>query len=82
MRKQNKGQIAVEMVLILTVLVFTTYFIKDKLIQQQKIFTSFILSPWEQIAGMMESGVWEKREVSRHYHPNQFKRMWHREPKR
>lgn len=81
MRKQNKGQIAVEMVLILTVLIFTTYFIKTGWIKQYRIFTKFILAPWEQIAGMIESGVWEKRSVAQAYHPNHFKRMWTQRPK-
>ncbi len=76
----KKGQITVEMVLILAILLFIGYTVRSNFMDKHRLFSAFILTPWEQIGGMMESGVWGKRNQVRSKHPNQFSRMYTVQP--
>ena len=83
MKKQskNRGQMTVEMVLILTIFIGLTYQVQRELFSsddpEKNTFYKFITKPWKSIAVMMESGVWGTtgREDGRLDHPNHFKRM-------
>ncbi len=72
----TKGQATVEMVLILTILLGISFYLKNELITGKDIFVKFITTPWTYIGGMMESGVWAKKDDAQKYHPNQMQRMW------
>ena len=82
MRKQNKkkGQMTVEMVLILTVLILLSYKMRDVLFNpsepEKNALYKFVTAPWQAVLVMMESGIWEtKEEKGRELHPNNFNRM-------
>ena len=78
----NKGQMTVEMVLILSALVFLSFLVKDKLFDDSdnNPIYQFISRPWKSVAVMMESGVWmSKREEGREKHPNRFHWMYSNE---
>ncbi len=68
------GQAIVEVVLIMALLMATAYGAKE-IFDEKKTVAKFISEPWETISGMMESGVWMKKNVARKEHPNHFKRM-------
>ena len=76
-KRDKKGQMTVEMVLILTVLVGSAYLVKKELFDKPKNpFYRFVTEPWKSIAVMMESGVWlADPEEGRKHHPNHFKRI-------
>ena len=70
----KRGQITVELVLIMVILLFVGSLVRSQFMDQHRLFSAFILTPWNQIGGMMESGVWGERNQVRHQHPNQFSR--------
>ena len=74
--KSQKGQMTVEMVLILTFLTFTSYWVLNKFDADVKPVKQFVVGPWETVKGMMESGIWAKRGAATEKHPNYFKRMY------
>ena len=73
--KNQKGQMTIEMVLILVALITMSYFVLKKFDEEIKPVTNFIVAPWITIAGMMESGIWLDVKKAREKHPNQWKRM-------
>ena len=82
MKKQskNRGQMTVEMVLIITILIGLTYKVQKELFSDEpgkiNTFYKLITEPWKSIAVMMESGIWEtNRDTGRSKHPNQFSRI-------
>lgn len=77
----KKGQITVELVLIMVILLFIANFVRSQFMDQHRLFSAFILTPWNQIGGMIESGVWGEREGVLHQHPNQFTRMYTQQPR-
>jgi len=58
------------MVLSLSLLVYAT-----GQIQERQWLGKLIASPWQQIAGMLESGVWAPANTARSSHPNQIPRV-------
>lgn len=77
--KSQKGQMIVEMVLFLTITMFTSYLLLNKLFKSpnktQNPVYLFISKPWKSIGGMMESGAWLTRQEALKQHPNYWKRM-------
>ncbi len=71
----QKGQIFVEMVLILALFVGLTYIVLN-VFKQKKPFVAFVTTPWQIIGGMMESGNWQKLDEAKQNHPNRWKRMY------
>ncbi|MDE0119488.1 MAG: hypothetical protein OXM55_05720 [Bdellovibrionales bacterium] len=73
--KKQKGQITVEMVLLLVVMIGMSYLVLKEF-QVQKLFKNFISNPWKTIGGMIESGSWQKQPEAKRDHPNHWKRMF------
>ena len=73
----KKGQMTVEMVLILSILIFLSYTVKRELFdKRENPFHQFITGPWKAVLVMMESGIWKTNPVTgRQNHPNHFNRM-------
>ena len=76
-KRDKKGQMTVEMVLILVILVATVNLVKEELFDKSdNPFYRFVTEPWKSIAVMMESGVWlADRDGGKAAHPNHFKRI-------
>ena len=72
----NRGQMAVEMVLLTVVGVGMIFMAMEVLKREESVASRFILGPWKKISGMMESGVWEESQAARGKHPGHFKRMY------
>jgi len=73
--RQKRGQITVEMVLLLAVMVAAVYMVQAGFKEHKPVY-NFISGPWKTIGGMMESGSWAKRKPARENHPNHWKRMY------
>ena len=78
----QSGQATVEMVLITALLVGTCVFVLNKFQEYYRDDPSknpiyqFISGPWKATAGMIEAGVWEKRETAKSNHSNRAKRAY------
>lgn len=69
----EKGQLIVEAVLIIVMLMGLTmlaanYFKNNELLKQM------ISGPWQNLAGMLQNGVWASRSSGAVIHPNSFGR--------
>ena len=73
--KNHKGQMTIEMVLILTALVTMSYFVLKKFDEEIEPVTNFVVAPWVTVKGMMESGIWKDVDAARKEHPNHWARM-------
>ena len=71
----NKGQMVVEIVLILSIFVSSIYFLSRQF-NNIEPFDAFVTGPWKTVAGMIESGTWKKKQLARGDHPNHFRRMY------
>ncbi len=71
--KNENGQMAIEMLLIMITLFIAITFV-SKQMKDQGFLASLVQSPWTQLAGMIESGSWAKAEDARTQHPNNQKR--------
>ena len=72
----KKGQMTVEMVLLLVALMSTVYLARDVLVDDAEMVDQFIFGPWKTIAGMIESGVWKEKTQAIPEHPNQMGRLY------
>jgi hypothetical protein len=70
----NKGQVIIEAVLLLT-LVVGMWGLFSKYAKQKKWFESLVNGPWQTMSGMIETGVWETPNKARAKHPNSFNRV-------
>lgn len=71
--RNNKGQFLIETVLMMIVMVGLFIAATSKL-RETKALAKMIGGPWEQVSGMIESGVWDGPEAARKKHPNQINR--------
>lgn len=67
--QNRKGQFVVEGILIMFV-TLSLLFAGLRLLRDGNIITNLIDSPWERIAGMIESGAWKEPSVAAANHPN------------
>lgn len=72
--KNQKGQVLVEAVLLLT-LVVGMWSVFSKFAKQKKWFDSLVNGPWQTMSGMIETGVWLPPQQSKPKHPNNFNRV-------
>ena len=78
-KKKQSGQMTVEMVLILLVLVGLFQFALTKF-DNFKPLAQFAGEPWQVISGMMEFGIWENpANISLDKHPTHWKRIFNME---
>lgn len=85
-RKENKlfnskGQMVVETVLLMVVLLFfMNMFIK--FLKKQEVAKSFTSKPWSVLSGMVECGQWKECGADKGgVHPNSYTRMLSLSPK-
>lgn len=71
--KNEKGQIAVEYILLLVVMLGIFVAAKNVLSSSNAI-ANFVQKPWQLVAGMIEVGVWGDPRTVRSLHPGQIGR--------
>ncbi len=70
MNMQNqKGQLLVEAVLLMVVMIGLTVFINQQL-QERRFFQTLVTGPWTRLQGMVECGVWQPCRGQADLHPN------------
>jgi hypothetical protein len=72
--KNSKGQMAVEMVLILVVMVAGAITISSAF-REQEFFATLVSGPWKSTAGLIQNGVWGPPEDTMVMHPNHYNRV-------
>jgi len=72
--RRQRGQVIIEMVLLL-VLVIGFWGAFSRYAKQKKWFESLVSGPWQSMAGMIETGVWEPPPKALAKHPNNFNRV-------
>ncbi len=73
----KSGQMTVEMVLLLAVMMSMSYFVLNQFKTIKPVY-NFISGPWKTIGGMIESGNWQQRQkaIQDKNHPNYWRRMF------
>lgn len=69
----QKGQIAVEYVLI-AVIMTGLAIAAHRFVQSSNLLGNYVQNPWQQVAGMIENGVWADARRARPNHPNKLYR--------
>lgn len=69
----HKGQFVIEAVLLMIVTLGLFIWGTNQL-REGKYMAKLIEGPWQKVAGMIETGVWNTPEKSRQLHPNQISR--------
>lgn len=72
--RSQRGQVIIEAVLLLTLGLFLWHGF-SKYVSNSGWFSKMINGPWEQMAGMIEFGVWETPRKAKAMHPNRFDRV-------
>lgn len=72
--KNNKGQLVIEAVLIMTVAI-GLLMAASKIFREKKFLAQVTSKPWEVVDGMVETGVWGERNSVKSKHPNNFIRV-------
>jgi hypothetical protein len=66
---QEKGQMTIEMVLIMTFLLSATI-AGTKLMRDHEVLATLVEGPWAHIRGMIEDGVWVPSGKSKAFNPS------------
>jgi hypothetical protein len=69
----QKGQIVVEYILLMAILVAIFTFVKTQF-QQQQILAKFVSTPWDTLSGVIENGVMGSPVKTKNMHPNMLYR--------
>ncbi len=69
----QKGQIAVEYVLI-AVIMTGLAIAAHRFVQSSNMLSNYVQNPWQQVAGMIENGVWSDARRARPNHPSKLYR--------
>ncbi|MDC0980321.1 hypothetical protein OAQ84_01155 [Bdellovibrionales bacterium] len=72
-KSRQDGQMILEAILILVILLGITLFISSRF-KSDEIFASIISKPWQSISGMIENGYWEPPAAARGRHPGHLDR--------
>lgn len=73
MIKNRAGQITIEAVLVLALLMSAIFAISNQLKSGQYI-SKMVEGPWSYLAGMIENGIWMPAASGKAKHPNQITR--------
>lgn len=77
--KNQRGQMTVELVMLIIVGMMVVSALKAFL-EEQEFMANLSINPWNNyIAGMIENGVWMPADKGRAYHPHTLKRHASRE---
>ena len=71
--KEQSGQMIVESILIMTMLVGFAYFISSYF-RSNEIFARLISSPWTNLAGVIQNGTWAPPQKNMNLHPSDMDR--------
>lgn len=66
--KNQSGQVAIEYILISVVLIGIFLSARNILLSNNTL-GSFVQKPWQLVAGMIETGVWDDPKIARSKHP-------------
>ena len=70
----NVGQMTIEAVLILSMLLGVTIFLSNQF-RENELLRKFVHGPWDRIAGMAQNGHWAPPGDSMSVHPNNRSRL-------
>lgn len=76
----NNGQVIIENVLLMTILIGGIIFLSNSLRESQTV-AKLVSGPWTKISGMLECGVWEAPSKACTKHPNQTDRSVSYDPR-
>jgi hypothetical protein len=71
--KNQKGQVAIEYILLTVVMVGIFLTARNALLSNNTL-ANFVQKPWELVAGMIETGVWGDPKKARADHPGMLRR--------
>lgn len=69
----QKGQMAVEM-LLLCIVLFGVFSLMSREFKKNDFLKSLVSEPWKRLSGLLQNGVWEEPKTSINNHPSQKKR--------
>lgn len=70
----RSGQIAIEMVLMIALVVGFATFVSSEF-KSRGLIAGMISGPWKNLAGMIQNGVWGPSQETMELHPNSFRRV-------
>ena len=73
--KNQRGQLALEAVLLMTVILSATLF-GIKALKDNDVLSKLVESPWERTSGMIENGIWGPPAANRKKVPYSFSRFY------
>ena len=73
MKSKNSGQMTIEAVLIISIMVSVMY-AASRVLGDQQILSRLVEQPWGYVAGMIENGIWDNPQRGRDRHPNDITR--------
>ena len=68
MKKNQSGQVAVEYILLMVV-VLGAFMAARNILLSSNVVGNFVQKPWQLVAGMIETGVWGEPKKVRSMHP-------------
>lgn len=72
--KNQRGQMAIEMVLMTAVMVAATLFIASEF-KKNEFVANLVSGPWQTLSGMIQNGVWGTPQDTMAKHPNHSGRV-------
>ena len=72
--RDRTGQMAVEMVLIIALVVGFSVFVGNEF-RNRSFIAGLVSAPWKSLAGMIQNGVWGPSQDTMSQHPNSFSRV-------
>ena len=69
--KNNRGQMVVEMLLIMIILVAVMQAVRIAL-RESEAFQTLVQAPWKPLSGMIQAGAWLPPKEAMVHHPNNF----------
>lgn len=75
-RKGQEGQLLIEGLLLLVVMVFVMTAL-SRALKDSDLIPGLVTKPWAKVAGMAETGTWsEPDDANRKKHPNNYSRFF------
>ena len=73
--KNERGQFALEAVLLMTVML-SAVLLGLRVLKENDVLANLVETPWERTAGMIETGVWGPAVVNKKNVPYNFSRFY------
>ena len=70
----QSGQMTIEMTLMVVLSVGVAIFVGQQF-RSNELFANLVSSPWAQVQGLIQNGVWGTPEDTMNRHPSQFRRI-------